>query len=137
VTGPVVYGDDERTLITALVAAFDGRDEAYIPAAESIRIGFPNSPLVSETAIQVDHETTDTVSHAMREWPQTRITCWAAAGQRDDVKDLASLTQGLLEQMPDVRVLIGRSSVATDPDTKNLAVWILIKTSLRGTQLAS
>lgn len=141
-SGPIVYASVERELITYLTAMLIGRPEAYVPTdVAAIAPTFPTTLTASATAVQVQHETTADTFPATRERPQTRVTCWAAADRRTDVKALASLVLGLLEQFPGtsaltrVRPVIGRSGVVTDPDTKNVAVWFLVEANLHGTQL--
>lgn len=141
-TGPIVYGNVERELIAYLTGVLVGRPEAYAPAdASSISPTFPTTLTAPATAVQVQHESTADAFPATKERPQIRITFWAAADRRSDVKDLASLSLGLLEQFPEsatlrrLRPIIGRSGVVTDPDTKNVAVWCLVEATLHGTLL--
>jgi hypothetical protein len=148
VTTPVVvHGDDERGLIDRLTTLWAAIDEDYTPAHIGVEIPVT---LTDTTQLQVQHETSPPDDYPARERAQTRITCWAPEDHRGQVKNLASRTLGLLTAMtPDaagpvttevqrigsVRVILGRSRVVQDPDTKNLAIWFLVRTSLRGTQL--
>lgn len=145
--GPVViHGDDEAAVIARLVAAWALVDEDYTPPADAITVGIPLE-LTDKTAIQVEHEgVVDVDTYPARERNQTRVTCWAPKGKRSWVKALAARSVGELEATPpdapdtgqevgSIRLQTGRSKPIQDPDTKNLGIWFLVTTSIRGNQL--
>jgi hypothetical protein len=144
VTLPIVtYPDAEAELVTYLRAVYADRDEAFKPAESAIATKMPATLTGGITYVQVVHETSPGDDYPAKERAQVRVVCWAPGDHRSDVKSLASLTQGLLNSHPgsagvgNVRTLIGRSTPTTDPDTKNLMCWFLVRVNLRGTQLAS
>jgi hypothetical protein len=135
----VTFPDPEAAVVNALKAAFLPRAEAYKPA--TITTSFP-ATLTTTTHIQVELEVGNADDYPIAERAQVRVTCYAAPGKRTDVKRLASLAQGLLYthaggDVAGVDILIGRSDVITDPDTKNLMVWFLARVNLKATLLAS
>lgn len=142
-TGPlVVFADPEGVEIDYLKAAFLPRSEAYKPA--TVSTSFPSATLVNATHVQVELEGGDARHYPVTERAQVRFTCHVppvrragdTIGGRSDVKDLASLTQGLIYTQPgnnDVfgtRILVGRSDVVKDPDTGNLMVWFLAEVKM-------
>jgi hypothetical protein len=136
----VTFPDPEAAVINALKAAFLPRVEAYKPA--TITTAFPASALTNATHVQVELEVGNADDYPIAERAQVRVTCYAAPGKRSNVKDLASLAQGLLYthaggDVAGVDILVGRSDVITDPDTKNLMVWFLARVNLKATLLAS
>ena len=137
----VIFGDPETLLIDHLKAAFAGRPEAYKPA--TITSAFPATPLTTQTHVQVELEVGTADDYPISERAQVRVTCYAAPGKRTDVKRLASLAQALVYSHPGdanvagCSILVGRSDVITDPDTKNLMVWFLARVNLKATLLAS
>ena len=145
----VTFADPERKVMDYLRAAFATRSEAYKPSG--ISTSFPSAALDNTTRLQVELEVGGAEDYPVTERAQIRVTCHAPNGRgagdtvggRTDVKDLASLTQGLLyawEGDADVAgttPLVGRSDVITDPTTKNLMVWFTFRVSLKATSLAS
>lgn len=79
----------------------------------------------------------------MTERAQVRVTCYAAPGHRSDAKSCAGLMQALLYALADdgdvagTKILLGRSDVTTDPDTRNLMCWFLARVDLKAIPLAS
>jgi hypothetical protein len=135
----VTFPDPEAAVINALKAAFLPRVETYKPA--TITTSFP-ATLTTSAHIQVELEVGNADDYPIAERAQVRVTCYAAPGKRTDVKRLASLAQGLLYthaggDVAGVDILIGRSDVITDPDTKNLMCWFLARVNLKATLLAS
>jgi len=142
VTKPrVTFADPEILAIDYLKAQFLLRSESYKPA--TITTAFPAAVLTTTTHVQVELELGGADDYPVAERAQVRFTCYAAPGKRTDVKRLASLTQALVYAHPgDANVagsgiLVGRSDVVTDPDTKNLMVWFLARLNLKATPLAS
>lgn len=136
----VTFPDPEAAVINALKAAYLSRVETYKPA--TITTAFPATALTTTTHLQVELEVGNADDYPIAERAQVRVTCYAAPGKRTDVKKLASLTQGLLYthaggDIAGVDILIGRSDVVTDPDSKNLMVWFLARVNLKATLLAS
>lgn len=125
----VTFGDPEKYTIDVLEALYSGRTEDYVPT--SIATGFPVTPGYH---VQVDAEQASGADQPARERNQVRITCWAPPTKRTDVKDLASLTQGLAATDPRIHRAGGRSAVATDPDTKSELCWFLVTVNLPGIQ---
>lgn len=136
-----VFADPERLLIDGLMAAFAGRTESYVPA--EVSTDFPTLPLTGDdTHVQVELEQGNSNDYPVTERAQVRVTCYAAPGHRDNVKDLASLTHALVlglsgPSLAGVQPRVGRSSVTADPATKNLMVWFLVRADLKATPLAS
>ena len=142
----VTFPDPEAAVINALKAAYLPRVETYKPTTikSSIPVDAEGKPITLTTAthVQVELEVGNADDYPIAERAQIRVTCYAAPGKRTDVKRLASLTQGLLYthaggDIAGVDILIGRSDVVTDPDTKNLMVWFLARVNLKATLLAS
>jgi hypothetical protein len=142
----VTFPDPEAAVINALKAAFLPRVEAYKPATvtTAVPVGVDGRPvtLTTTTHLQVELEVGNADDYPIAERAQVRVTCYAAPGKRTDVKRLASLAQGLTytistADVAGVDILIGRSDVITDPDTKNLMVWFLARVNLKATLLAS
>lgn len=143
----VTFGDPEAAVINALKAAFAPRAETYKPA--TITTAFPAAALTTATHVQVELEVGNAADYPIVERAQVRVTCYgpsvhsSSSGRnaRTEIKALASLTQGLLYtyaggDVAGVDILIGRSDVVTDPDTKNLMVWFLARVNLKATLLA-
>ncbi len=136
----VIFADPEAALINHLKAEFTPRVEAYKPA--TITTAFPVAALTTATHIQVELEVGNADDYPVTERAQVRVTCYASPGKRTDVKRLVSLAQALVYSHPgdgDVagcKVLIGRSDVITDPDTRNLMCWFLARVNLKATLLA-
>lgn len=139
-TLPVVtYPDPEAIVKARIEAAYTGRVETYKP--DTVSIEFPGPDLATIHA-QVAYEGPAAEDqYPAKERSQVRVVLWAPQGRRDDVKNAASLTLGLLCSTPpgagvgSIRKILGRSKVITDPDTKHLMCWFLIRVNLRGTQL--
>lgn len=135
----VVFPDPEAALIDYYVTAFAGRVEPYKPT--TITTGFPASTATYH--LQVELEAGNADDYPVTERAQVRVNCWAPAGKRSDVKSLASLAQGLAYAHPGSSTVIGcsipggRSDVITDPDTKRLMCWFLVRVDLKATLLAS
>lgn len=135
----VVFPDPEAALVNYLKAAFLPRTEPY--KATSVSTGFPASTATYH--LQVELEAGNADDYPVAERAQVRVNCWAPAGKRSDVKDLASLAMGLAYSHPgssDVagcQILGGRSDVITDPDTQRLMCWFLVRVNLKATLLAS
>lgn len=135
----VTFPDPEAALISYLKAAFAGRPEAY--RATSVSTGFPAAGATYH--VQVELELGNADDYPVTERAQVRLNCWAPAGKRSDVKNLASLTQGLVYSHPgdaDVAgcsIPGGRSGVVEDPDTKRLMCWFLARVNLKAIPLAS
>ena len=133
------FPDPERLLIDGLRAAFAARSEAYLPA--KLTTDFPAAALTGNaTHVQVELEQGDPSDYPVTERAQVRVTCYAAPGHRDNVKNLASLAHGLAlglsgPTLAGVQPRLGRSSVATDPTTKNLMVWFVVRADLKALPL--
>lgn len=142
----VTFADPEAAIINGLKAAYTPREESYKPATvkSSIPVDADGKPisLTTATHVQVELEVGNADDYPVTERAQVRVTCYASKDHRSDVKALASLTQGLVYGLSSATVagcdiLIGRSDVVTDPDTKNLMVWFLARVNLKATLLAS
>lgn len=137
----VTFTDPEAVVINALKAAFVSRSESYKPA--TITTAFPAAALtVTTTHVQVELELGNAADYPVVERCQVRVSCYAAPGRRTDVKALASLTQALTYtysggSVAGVDIIVGRSDVIVDPDTKNLIVWFLARVNLKATLLAT
>lgn len=135
----VTFPDPEAAVINALKAAYLARVESYKPA--TITTAFPAAALTTATHVQVELEAGNADDYPVTERAQVRVTCYASKDHRSNVKALASLTQGLTYTLAGgsiagVDILIGRSDVITDPDTKNLMCWFLARVNLKATLLA-
>jgi hypothetical protein len=138
----VTFPDPENLIIDYLKAAYLARIETYKPTV--FNPDFPSDPLSGNpTRLQVELEVGNADAYPISERAQVRVTCHAAPGKRDNVKAVASLTQTLLYSHPGtasiagVFIQTGRSDVITDPATKNLMVWLLVRVVLKATPLAS
>ena len=134
----VTFPDPEAKVVNYLKTALVPRAEAYAPA--TVATSFPMT-LTGRPHIQVELEVGNADDYPVTERAQVRVTCWAPPGKRSDVKALASLTQAFIYSYADADVagcdiLLGRSDVITDPDTKNLMVWFLARVNLKATLLA-
>lgn len=139
----LTYSDPEDAVIDAINLALIGRIETYLPSSVSVDI--PSEPLAVGATdgfrIQVSYEAPAAGDRHTKEQAQVRVTCWASKRKRSDVKALASLVLGLLIAHPSdpvvgpIRRVLGRSAVATDPDTENLSCWFLVRVNLHATQL--
>lgn len=139
----VTFGDAEALQIDYLIDEYEGRAEAYAPAATAITTKFPTSALTTTTHIQVEHEVGGVADYPIAERARVRFTCYAPPGKRTWVKQLATLTMALVYAQPGTEaiegadIVIGRSDVITDPTTKNLMVWFLAEITLAPALLAS
>jgi hypothetical protein len=138
----VIFADPEALVVNYLKAEFLARVETYKPTV--VGVNFPSTTLTGNgTTLQVELEVGNADAYPISERAQVRVTCHAAPGKRDNVKDLASLTQALLyshegdANVAGVFIQTGRSDVITDPATKNLMVWLLVRVALKATPLAS
>ena len=136
----VTFADPERHQIDMLCAAFADRPESFKPA--TISPTFPTSALTpGVTHLQVELEVGGADDYPITERAQMRYTCYASKGQRDAVKNLATLTQALVYAQPGdsavagARITIGRSDVVIDPDTKSLMVWFVATVTMKATVL--
>jgi hypothetical protein len=135
----VVFADPEAKVVNYLKSTLVPRLEAYAPA--TVTTSFPMT-LTTRPHIQVELESGNADDYPVTERAQVRVTCWAPPGKRTDAKALASLAQAFVYTYSDADVagcdiLIGRSDVITDPDTKNLMCWFLARVNLKATLLAS
>lgn len=126
----VIFADPERFTIDVLEDLWTGRAEDFKPT--SIATGFPTD--TTKYHLQVDLENTPGDDYPARERNQIRVVAWAPPKERTKVKELASLTQGLLNTNPRIRVVGGRSRPVTDPDTKAQMCWFLIRLNNPGIQ---
>jgi hypothetical protein len=135
----VTFADPEAKVINHLKSTLIPRPESYAPA--TVATSFPMT-LTNRPHIQVELEVGNVDDYPVTERAQVRVTCWAAPGRRTDVKALASLAQAFVysyadEDVAGCSIVIGRSDVITDPDTKNLMCWFLARVNLKATLLAS
>jgi hypothetical protein len=140
----VTFADPEAAMKTYLESAFAPRSETYKPA--TISTAFPTAALTKsplKTHLQIELEHGGASDYPVTERAQVRFTCYAPPGERGAVKNLATLTQGLVYTHPGsatvagTRPQVGRSDVIEDPTTKNLMVWFGFYVDLKATQLAS
>lgn len=140
----VTFPDPESAVVSQLTVAFAARSEIYKPA--TFGTSFPTAALTKvplKTHLQVELEVGNTDNYPVTERAQVRVTCYAPPGERGAAKNLASLAQGLLlswpgsDEVSGVFPGIGRSDVITDPTTKNLMVWFVVRVDLKATLLAS
>jgi hypothetical protein len=139
----VTFPDPEALVIAGLDAAFAPRAETYKPA--DISPSFPTTGLTKTpltTHVQVELDGGSAADYPVTERATVRITCHAPKGERGAVKNLASLTQGLVTRLGGASIagvvpLVGRSSVIADPATGNLMVWFTVRADLKATLLAS
>lgn len=134
----VTFGDPETAIRSYLDAAFTGSLAASKP--DYVKADPPSLPLGDRSYVQVQLDgTPSSADYPATDRATVRINCCTGAGHRTDVKALASLVQGLVSVHPgDATVfgtypLMGRSAVVSDPDTKNLMVWFLVRVNLRPT----
>jgi hypothetical protein len=135
----VIYPDPEAVVKTRIETACADRDETYRPTTVSVE--FPGKNLTGIHAQVVHDAPSPDDSYPAKERDQVRVVLWGPQGRRSDVKDAASLVLGLLcatdpaDGNGTIRKILGRSAVSTDPDTKYLMCWFLVRVNLRGTQL--
>lgn len=139
----MTFPDAEAAVVAYLRDAFDDHVAVWVPEDASVSVRAAQSSLSGDaTAVQVELESGNVVDFPVTERAQVRVTCYAGAGKRSNVKALASLALGLLARMHTADVagvvpMIGRSDVVEDPDTGNLMCWVLVRVDLKATQLAS
>ena len=127
-----VMPDPEAAMINYLKAQMTARMEPY--RALTVTPKFPDSSATYH--VQVELEAGNTDDYPATERSQVRFTCWAPAGRRSDVKDLAALTQALVLTFPGSATVAGtsslggRSDVSEDPDTQRLMCWFLARVNL-------
>lgn len=133
----VTFTDPEKKLIDYFTTAFAARSEAYKPA--TITTDFPTAALTTATHLQVELEAGSADDYPITERAQVRVTAYAGPAKRTNVKALASLALGLAgiysgdSAVAGTKILTGRSDVSTDPTTKNLMVWFLVRVNLKAT----
>jgi hypothetical protein len=136
----VIFADPEAALVNYLTDTLKFHPEPYAPA--TISTTFPSTTLTTGTHVQVELEVGNADDYPVTERAQVRVTCHVQPGKRSHAKALASLAQAFVYSHPgdaDVAgcsILVGRSDVITDPDTKNLMVWFLARVNLKATLLA-
>lgn len=128
---PVVMPDAEREAIDILAAHF---------AVGTVSTSYPSTTLTGSTIrVQVDAEPSSVVDYPATERTPVRVVVHAAPGQRTAVKDAADDCLRYMfaatgrPNVSGVKAITGRSSVATDPDTKNLMCWFIVRLDLLGT----
>jgi hypothetical protein len=128
----VTFGDAEELMVAwlrsrALVADSDG--------AVTVDVDAPSMSLAGTTRY-VQVELAGSSRTRVVEFATLRFVAWAPKGKRHDVKALASQVGSQLLLHPGdgdvggVSPLVGRSSVAVDPDTKNLSCWGTVRVGL-------
>ena len=131
----VEFADPEVAIRTYLDGAFTGLLAARKPT--TIAQTPPSSALGTASHVQVELDGSFVGDYPATDRATIRVNCVTGSGKRSDVKALASLVQGLVSIHPgddDVYgtyPLVGRSSVITDPATKNLMVWFTFRVNLR------
>jgi hypothetical protein len=130
-TVAAIFPDPEAALVDHLKTALTA----------TVSTTFPQTAITTPH-VQVELEAGNDDDYPVTERAQVRITCHAPPGKRTDVKALASLARAhaVTLRSADVSGVFpagGRSSVITDPDTRNLMVWFLVRVDLKATLLAS
>lgn len=104
---------------------------------------FPSRTLTgTNKRIQVELEASNTDDYPVTSRAQVRVVSYAAPGRRDEVKaDAAALLATLYAYPGDADVagivpLAGPSAVSTDPGTRNVACWVLVRVDLIATTVA-
>jgi hypothetical protein len=131
VTVAAIFPDPEAALIAHLNAAL----------AATVSTSFPQTSITA-AHVQVELEAGSDNDYPVTERAQVRVTCHCPRGKRTDVKALASLARAHAMTLRSADVsgvfpLGGRSGVITDPDTRNLMCWFLVRVDLKATLLAS
>lgn len=122
----VELGDAERVTVDALVAA----------GLTGVSPDYPSSTLTSTaTRLQVELESSNIADYPITERAQVRVVGHAAPGRRTAVKDLAESALRALYTATSSDVaafvpLLGRSAVTTDPATRNVMCWVLVRVDL-------
>lgn len=131
----VTFADPEKKLIDYFVAQFTPRADAFKPA--TVTTDFPTTALTTATHLQVELEAGGADDYPITERAQVRVTAYAGPAKRTNVKALASLALGLAgkyagdSQVAGSKVIVGRSGVSTDPTTKNVMVWFLVRLDMK------
>jgi hypothetical protein len=117
--------------------------DALLDAGHAIvKTEYPSEALASDTVwLQVDLEASNTDFYPVTERAQVRVVAHAARGRRGAVKDLAqqALADLYVSVNPDVAGIVpisGRSAVSTDPATKNVMCWVMVRVDLLATTVA-
>lgn len=134
----ITFGDAEEALVGWLRGRLGLPDLAG--GLNAVDVAAPSTSLTgTQRCVQVELAGTPTQTRVL-EFATVRLVAWAAKGKRHDVKALASTVRSqalLLAGTADVfgvSPLVGRSSVAVDPDTKNLSCWVTVRVALRPRQ---
>jgi hypothetical protein len=131
VTVAAIFPDPEAALVNHLKTRL----------AATVSTTFPPSAIAT-AHVQVELEAGNDNDYPVTERAQVRVTCHCPPGKRTDVKALASLARAhaVTLRSADVSAVFplgGRSGVITDPDTRNLMCWFLVRVDLKATLLAS
>jgi hypothetical protein len=119
--------DAERQLMTVLL------DLGYA----SVSTDYPSTRLSSTAVhIQVDLESSNTDDFPVTERAQVRVVVHAGEGRRGAVKakaaevlaDLYSFTGNA--DIAGIVPLSGRSAISSDPTTRNVMCWVLVRVDL-------
>jgi hypothetical protein len=84
----------------------------------------------------VELENSGVDNYPVKEDAQVRVVCHAAPGRRTSVKELAGEVLMDLYTFPGDATVSGifprggRSAVSVDPDTRNVACWVLVRVDL-------
>lgn len=120
--------DAERQVIDVLLAA----------GHTVVSTNFPDLPLTgSNYALQVDLEASNTDAYPVSERAQVRVVVHAAHGRRTAVKDVAQEVLADLyswsgnASVAGIVPVSGRSAVSTDPDTRNVMCWVIVRVDLK------
>jgi hypothetical protein len=119
--------DAERQLMTVLLGL----------GYASVSTDYPSTRLGSSaTHIQVDLESSDTDDYPIVERAQVRVVVHAAEGRRGAVKAIAGEVLGDLysftgnADVAGIVPLAGRSAISSDPTTRNVMCWVLVRVDL-------
>jgi hypothetical protein len=139
VTVAAIFPDPEAALVNHLKAVLTA----------TVSTTFPQTAIATPH-VQVELEAGNDDDYPVTERAQVRVTCHGPSSypsgsgksSRTEVKALASLARAhaVTLRSADVSGVFpagGRSSVITDPDTRNLMVWFLVRVDLKATLLAS
>lgn len=128
----LTFGDAEELMVSWL------RDRDLVTNSNgkiTVDVDAPSTPLAGDTRY-VQIELAGTSRTRVFEFATIRFVAWAPKAKRRDVKALASAVGSQLLLHPGdadvggVSPLVGRSSVAVDPDTRNLSCWGTVRVSL-------
>jgi hypothetical protein len=99
---------------------------------------FPSARLAgSSTRIQVELEASDTVDYPVALRAQVRVVAYAGPGKRAEVKALAASLLATLYTyaggagVAGIVPISGPSAVSTDPATRNVACFVLVRVDLK------